>query len=107
VVVHFHGIKLLNTQHFVNAAQTTNIAKQLNKKGNTLEAYSKGQFFKNMAYLERGMPYLRLCLQMQCLPSQEKQIDFQGTQKATVRIDPWLLFYFVYSTNWNLKTTIS
>jgi len=100
VVVHFHGIKLLNTQHFVNAAQTTNIAKQLNKKGNTLEAYSKGQFFKNMAYLERGMPYLRLCLQMQCLPRKTDRLS--GHKKATVRIDPWLLFYFVYSTNWNL-----
>jgi len=37
-----------------------------------------------------------------CSAAKKKQIDFQGTQKATVRIDPWLLFYFVYSTNWNL-----
>ena len=31
------------------------------KKAVTLEHHSKGQFFKNMAYFERGMPYLRLC----------------------------------------------
>ncbi len=36
------------------------------KRKTAIERCSKGQFFSNTVYLERGMPYLRLWIQMQC-----------------------------------------
>ena len=63
-----------------------------NKKAGVLERHSKGQFYKDAAYLQRGMPYLRVCGH-KCSACQEKQIDFQGTQKATTRLRRG--FYFM------------
>ena len=46
---------VLTRQFFV--LYVSNSSRQSNEKVAPLELFSKGQFFKNTAYLERGMPY--------------------------------------------------
>ena len=56
----------------------------------SLGSYPKGQFFKNTVYLERGMPYLRLCLQMQCLSRKN------DVQRVCSKIDEDLIFNVLF-----------
>ena len=57
-----------NSKTYIKVCLYVNKMINKTKKDADLGRHPKGQFFKNMAYIERGMPYfLHLWSQMQCL----------------------------------------